>query len=196
MGQGGAGGVPRARVLEDAAVPGAALREFDRQVARVYAPVLVAHDFGADGRVFRSPRVGPEHAGVVLVVDLQVGVRALAGRFTVNLGVFDPVLWPSGTPAPREHDCHPDLRQRLGLLLPPARRGLLGRLLGRAGPRDVWWPQSEDAAAMARTLEEVAALTVAHGLPWLEAHATPAARAEAARALAERKARLRPPSAP
>ena len=178
-------------------MPSAALREFDRQVARVFAPVLVAHDFGADGRVFRSPRVGPGQEGLVLVVDLQVGVRALAGRFTVNLGVFDPALWPSASLAPREHDCHPELRQRLGLLLPPARRGLLGRLLGRAvGPRDVWWPQAEDAGRMARTLAEVAALTVAHGLPWLEAHATPAARAQAARALAERRARLRPPSAP
>ncbi|HET9451031.1 MAG TPA: DUF4304 domain-containing protein [Aggregicoccus sp.] len=173
------------------------LRQLDRQLAAVLAPLLERQGFQRDRRTFRRA-VGAHR---VQLVEVQVGVRSLAGQFTVNLAVFDPRAWqPPETvltaqevAAPREYHCHPDLRQRLGLLLPPPPQGLLGRLLRRPPPQpqDVWWPQSEDAAQMRATLEYAGELLLRLGLPWLEASSTEEAFTRAAAALEERKAALK-----
>jgi hypothetical protein len=103
--------------------------------------------------------------GIVHVVSFQMGPydppgtteipglrENLYGLFTVNLGVFVPEM--QDEPERRrawinEYDCH--LRKRLGELVPP-------------GNVDIWWPLTEEDASA----QDVKAVLVEHGLPWLE----------------------------
>lgn len=105
----------------------------------------------------------------------------MAGRYTVNLAVFNPEYRPQNWPAPENpptsSNCLPGLQERLGRMR--ARRGFLARLLGINEPVDYWWRQSEEEAAVRHTLGEVVALLHLRGLPWLERHTCRSALATA-----------------
>lgn len=173
---------------------------FDRLLARVVSPALASLGFVTDGRILRRaapPRSAPH---TVQLVEFQTGVKGQAVGFTVNLGVFNPALWlQEGTnlQRPCTWDCHPDLWTRLGHLVPPPPQTWVSRLLGQPvpAPEDRWWPLGEREERAVHTLGEVLSLVEQHGLPWLDAHATPAAFVRASQALLARKAtasRLRP----
>lgn len=115
-----------------------------------------------------------EHEGTVStqVIEFQVGVRSLAGRFTVNLAVFNRTYARASTlrdpDAPFLFDCPHELFQRLGSSA-PRRRSVLDRLLGRrGGARDYWWAQEVDEGRMVGTLKEVLELLTGRGISWLE----------------------------
>jgi hypothetical protein len=165
------------------------LRQLDRQIERVIAPVLVERGFDFDGRrTFRRAH-GTERGPVVQLVSFQVGVRSLAGRFTVNLGVFVPWLEERAAPGgqPETYDCLSDLTQRLGFFHRP-QRGFVSRLLGRhPEPRDHWWAQHSDPDRMSGVLADVRDCLLDSGLPWLEAHSQGSAISAAKEALEARK---------
>jgi hypothetical protein len=167
----------------------AVIRQLDRQIERVIAPVLVERGFDFDGRrAFRRPRAA-EQGQVVQIVSFQVGLRSLAGRFTVNLGVFVPGLGGTAAPGgrPETYDCIHDLTQRLGFFHRPP-RGLLSQLLGRQpAPRDHWWEQHQDPDRMSEALADVRDCLISGGLPWLDAHSQSSAIRAAAEALEARK---------
>ena len=149
---------------------------FDQALRRLAVEALQAEDFRFDRkRTFRRA-VGP----AVQIVNFQLGQRSMEGRFAVNLGVYLPgdALGTAPDLAPdqaMEYHCAPQRRERLGRLLPrrlPALQDLpyVGLLFG---PKDVWWPFSEDARATEASVARSLAALREYGLPWF-ARKTPA----------------------
>jgi hypothetical protein len=170
------------------------LRELDRQLRPVVGPPLEGAGFqpGAD-RCFRRIRQA-ELGTLVQFVHFQPGIKSLAGKFTVNLRAWHSVFRPSlDAVAPEEvSGIHAHLEPwiRLGTLVPAA-PSLLERMLGRRPePVDRWWPQSADPAAMAATLQEVAALLVAYAPAWFDSYGTEAACKQAHEDVLARRARF------
>src|ERR1043165_4944020 len=98
--------------------PDAKRRQFDRQLKAIVRPELVARGFVFDGkRVFRR---GIEFDGwtAIQIVEFQLGIKSLVGRFTGNVGVFAerfrPRDWHAVGGAPRTCDCLPAMWKRLG----------------------------------------------------------------------------------
>jgi hypothetical protein len=130
------------------------------------APALAEAGFVFDGRrTFR--RLSADGSGAQ-IVNFQLGDRFMAGKFTVNVAVYDPARCDARVEPAKalEHHCAPALRQRLGLLIPGRLRALerlpVVGLVFR--PRDTWWA-TDDATAVGAATDAVAA----YGLPWLEA---------------------------
>jgi hypothetical protein len=155
-------------------MPSAALREFDRQLRADVVPALAAHRFilGED-RTFRRT-VEHEQTESTQIIEFQIGRQGWSvGRFTVNLAVFNPEHlppdWPMPEAEPHSPVCLHDLVQRLGFFRPPD-RGVVDRLLGRRRrpqPRDHWWRQSDDPAAMRAEFAQVMGILLTDGLRWL-----------------------------
>lgn len=142
-------------------------RSFTRRLREEAAPALAPLGFVFDGS--RTFRRFPEGRAGVQIVNYQLGERFLAGRFTVNLAVYDPARCAAQVDATKalEYHCDAALRQRLGLLTPSRWRALerlpvAGRLFR---PKDTWWA-ADDATAIA----EAGSAVTAYGLAWLEAH--------------------------
>ena len=138
---------------------------FTENLRRILAPPLTDAGFTFDGRrVFRR-RVGECEQ----IVDVQVGVRSLQGKFTINLAVYDPQIDPRDVEraAVREFHCGANRRQRLGMLLPsrlPALKRL--RLVGFLfGPKDKWWP-----AHTVDGMNQAKNTFLKYGVTWLEQH--------------------------
>jgi hypothetical protein len=134
---------------------------FTRNLREIIGEPLIREGFTFDGRrVFRRRVDG----GRVHIADVQVGDRFMAGKFTINLALFDPAQDGQKDPATvREHDCAWPRRQRLGLLM-PSRFRRLERLPGVGvlfGPKDRWW-----SARAVDGLQEARLAMVAYGLPW------------------------------
>jgi hypothetical protein len=135
---------------------------FTQRLRQVIAPVLVGEGFVFDERrVFRRVARG----GRVHIVDVQVGDRFMAGKFTMNLAVFDPTedTGHGDAATVREHHCAWKRRHRLGLLVPPRlpaleRLPIVGFLFG---PKDIWWSAHDITG-----LERARAALIAYGLPW------------------------------
>jgi hypothetical protein len=139
---------------------------FTANLRQVLAPPMAEHGFAFDGtRVFRRPVTG----SCVQLIDVQLGDRFMQGKFTINLGIYDPERYATQVDPmrAREHDCQPDRRQRLGLLLPSRWRPLarLPRIGLFFGPKDIWWPARGTSG-----LERAREALIAYGLPWLERH--------------------------
>ena len=155
------------------------------------APVLEPLGFLAGvHRAFRRILQG-DHGTLAHIVHFQVGIKSLAGRFTVNLVVYHTkfCLNPDVTPETATFgDGFLELWARAAQL-EPVRPSLIGRIMRRsAEPPDRWWEQSPDPAAMAAALREPLALVLAHAPAWFERYGTE----EACRQAYERvQARLR-----
>lgn len=142
---------------------------FDRAVRQLVAPVLVDLGFRGDrGRTFR--RVSGDGTAAE-IIDFQRGQRSLAGRFTVNLGVFFAGDAPAITVGhAREYHCAPARRARLGLLAPPAYPRLAAvPILGVFfQPKDTWWRFGPDYDQTGKRVSVALRLLMAEGIPWLE----------------------------
>lgn len=163
------------------------LRVFEQLLKVNVEPALEACQFLYDkSRTFRR-----SFRSMTQIIEFQVGVRFMAGRFTVNLGVYSPNFYvgegtPPGPHMARESNCLPEYRERLGPLIETPSTSLFERVLGRgarwwrdAFPRaDKWWRLSEDADKMRCTLEEVVGHIIGFGIPWLEARSDPLAMKE------------------
>jgi hypothetical protein len=154
-----------------------ASQTFNPALISVIVPALQQRGFVFDGsRTFRRA-VGD--AGILQLVNFQLGVRWLAGRFVVNLGVHVPGELsigeqPASPAKTRCYHCSQSRSERLGRLLPgrlPSLQGapFLGFLFG---PRDIWWRHSWDKDVTEASLTKVLSLLDLHGIPWLE-RATP-----------------------
>ena len=154
-------------------VASSSLRELDRQLAAIVRPALEPSGFMAgDLRSFRRIRAG-EHGTLAHIVQFQIGIRALAGKFTVNLVVYHSAFCPEPGNVPAESatsaDTHLRLTARIGLLAPEP-PGILNALF-RRGPRepgDRWWSQSDRPAVMSKTLRQVVTLIETHAPRWFE----------------------------
>lgn len=143
-------------------------KAFSGLLSRLVVPALADAGFGFDGsRTFRRLPAGTSRAQIV---NFQLGVRFMEGKFTVNLAVYDPddAFAQVDPRKALEYHCSPRLRQRLGLLL-PVRLGALARLPGVGVlflPRDRWW-RADDPKSVSDARDAV----LAHGLAWLESNA-------------------------
>jgi hypothetical protein len=142
---------------------------FDHALRDIAVPALSSRGFRFDGgRSFRR-RSGDRQR--CAIINFQLGQRSMAGRFTVNLGVFAEGDSPGVDVArAREHDCRFDRRTRLGQLVPHrfsrlARLPYVGNLFG---PRDRWWSFSDDGVRTQAAMSAVVDLIVVHGLHWLD----------------------------
>jgi hypothetical protein len=168
------------------------LREFDRQLKNIAGATLSTNGFVfRDGRVFRRT---VQHEGTTSwqLIEFQVGQRNFAGRFTVNLGVFNPdhlpVFRTGGRAEPHCVDCLSDLRQRLGFFRPP-NRSFKDRILHRTPvPCDYWWFQNADPKTMRDEMSDASETLVTFGLTWLSSRTSLTAFRWAARQLERRKA--------
>jgi hypothetical protein len=153
----------------------------DRAVRAVARPALEAHGFRLDGT--RTLRREDLAKGTCRIVNVQVGTRSMAGRFTVNLGVYSPELFLGPGTAPRLNEaepwhCLPGFHERLGRLMVSAWTDRWTRILGPSGDawwkdilygaRDRWWGFSEDEGhtfdQVRRAIDHVRGV----GLRWLE----------------------------
>lgn len=138
--------------------------EFTKRLRGSVRPLLQNPDFDFDGsRTFR--RVTEN--SILQIVNFQIGLRSLQGRFTVNLAVCHLDSAGVGIEPMRlkESDCAMDARQRLGFLI-PARFSTFSKLPGIGlifRPRDKWW-RVEDEVAFALVCDAIRD----YGLPWLE----------------------------
>lgn len=141
---------------------------FELALREIAVPALAPHGFRFDGR--RTFRRRSEDGRICRIVNFQLGQRSMAGKFTVNLGVFvegDGV----GIDASRAnaYDCHSARRTRIGALMPRrftrfAALPFIGFLFGGL---DKWWAFSEDAARTRAAVSVAMDTVVAHGLDWL-----------------------------
>jgi hypothetical protein len=149
------------------------MHQFDRQLRAIAKPELAARGFEFDGRRTFTRTVEMEGGPALQLVEFQRGMRHLAGRFTVNVGVFAPHFlppkWPVTDGAPYVANCLPAMRKRLGLFYDPP-RSWFQAVLPRARPvrGDFWWEQHDDEAAMAQSLRSALAPLTEEALPWLD----------------------------
>src|SRR3989442_1325327 len=95
-----------------------AAKTLERGIRQLIKPEMVSRAFSyeASTRTFRR-RSGE----CIQIVDFQIGVTIMAGKFTVNLGVFHPEYCDAVSPElvpdkPRERHCLMEFRERLSLL--------------------------------------------------------------------------------
>ena len=143
-------------------------------------PMLASHGFSFEPgtRTFRRAA-----GDCTQILNVQVGVRSMEGRFTVNLGVFHPqynaiVIHGGALPdKPLEYQCV--VRERLSVL----RDTILTRYFRPriekkdtflkfwlTTPTDEWWRFSSSEAQITSELAAVQRLLLERGLPWLQQH--------------------------
>ncbi len=108
---------------------------------------------------------------VCQIIEFQVGIKSLTGRFTVNLGVysnsFRPSDWQDPGESPGSWNCLPGKSIRLGRFY-NKKRTLIEKLFrGPFSSSDHWWAQTEKETTMDETLNEVTDLILGAGLAWL-----------------------------
>ena len=154
-------------------IPNAKRNQFDKQLKAVIRPAMISRGFEFDGkRVFRRPvELGGWTA--IQIVEFQLGIKNLVGRFTGNVGVFapkfNPLDWPPAADAPVTCNCLPAMWQRLGYFFDPP-QSWFSSLLGRSKPErgDYWWEQYAEEEMMAQSLQSVLTCLTAEALPWLD----------------------------
>ena len=153
--------------------PDAKRRQFDRQLKAIARPELVARGFVFDGkRVFRRA-IEFDGWTAVQIVEFQLGIKTLVGRFTGNVGVFAerfrPLDWQAADGAPRTYDCLPAMWKRLGYFFDEP-RSWVASILGHSKPArgDYWWEQDSKEHKMAQSLQSALACLRGEALPWLD----------------------------
>ena len=150
-------------------------------IKQIVAPTLQEEGFRFDGeRTFRKLGASGQ---TCQIINFQVGQRFMAGKFTINLGVYssDTSLEPDhpALSEANEWNCLPGFRRRLGVLIRSRWTILWTRYLGDSGsvwwkhilygPGDRWWPFSEDHVSTAASISSALACLQKFGLPWLMA---------------------------
>lgn len=142
-------------------------RSFSEHLRNLVVPAFAEAGFAFDGsRTFRRLPAGTPYAQII---NFQLGERFMAGKFTVNLAVYNPDD-AAARVEPKlalEYHCSARLRQRLGFLV-PGRLGAFARLpvLGLfARPRDQWWRAGDP-----KTVEEAKEAVFSYGLAWLDSN--------------------------
>lgn len=83
----------------------------DEGIKEIVVPFLKEKKFDYTPKTRTFRKTNPEDGGT-WIIDFQAGQRSMEGRFTVNLGVFNPDLYSeseqeSPLAEPREFHCHP-----------------------------------------------------------------------------------------
>jgi hypothetical protein len=154
------------------------MRALEDGIKQLIKPEMAEQSFSYDSatRTFRRPCGECTH-----IVNFQVGVRLMEGKFTVNLGVFHPeyrdraAAQGHGKP-PREFDCLMEFRRRLSTLRStPLTSFFQSRIRNTdrflkwwlVTPTDKWWPFTADTSQVAKQLTSVSKLLFTRGLDWL-----------------------------
>ncbi|WKZ57582.1 MAG: DUF4304 domain-containing protein [Bdellovibrionota bacterium] len=173
------------------------VRVLDAAIKEQAGAWLRSRGFIHDGkRAFRRASLSKE---LIQIVEFQIGLGAVAGKFTVNLGVY----WPKHTyidngVSPEQalpQHCLPELSQRLGKLVETPLTRFFLKLFGPRdvwwkwlfAPRDLWWRFSENESVTELAIQDAIASIAEYGLPWLERNSTELAAEGAIRALEKRK---------
>jgi exonuclease III len=158
------------------------IKTLDLCINEIVVPFLILNQF-VYTKGTRTFRKRDHKNGFIWIIDFQTGQRSMEGRFTVNLGVFFPVLYRESAyeeppEEPREFHCHPQYRQRLGSLRETAFTAFFRYLVKDSShlftqwlttPPDRWWRFSEDKQVTMRSLKGVLKDLEELGLPWLKA---------------------------
>lgn len=141
-------------------------KQIDEVVKLGLAPLLKSRGFAKSGRDFH--RLAGENWQIVNVQASQ-GNFGDSGKFTINLGVYLPVVSllagePLRSSKPKEYQC--TVCERIGGLMP--------------GGTDHWWAISP-SVSLNRIAEEVVSAVERFGLEWLDAHSQVARVAETLR---------------
>lgn len=157
------------------------LQQFDKQLSKIVAPLLEKqYSFvRVKPRVFlRQTLKG--NTKFIQIIDFQIGIKHLTGKFTVNLGVFNKELGnESQEDIPESSitiaDCMLDMTIRLNKFYTPPVSLLKKLFRGRPSDIEYWWTQYESKQKMGNTLSAVADLLQAHAFLWLEEKSSPEA---------------------
>ena len=148
-------------------------KQFYRQLKKLVQPELLSKGFDFDGkRVFRKSVQFDSYTGVQ-IVEFQLGIKSLVGKFTANVGVFSsqfhPNDWHPVLNEPLTYDCLPAMTQRLGFFFDPP-QSWIRLVLGHPKPPkyDYWWEQYADEQKMAQSLQSVLTCLKIEVLPWLD----------------------------
>lgn len=121
-----------------------------------------------NSRTFRRIR---DNAIEAEIINFQLGLRSLEGKYTVNLGVYQ--LNDNNTTKLEKalpHDCNCEAESRIGALIPPKIEFLKNTpVLGYFfGSPDKWWKFSNDHVSTRTNLEIVNKYIIRFGIPWLQ----------------------------
>jgi hypothetical protein len=155
------------------------VKALENGIRLLIKPELVCRGFSyeASTRTFRRPS-----SECIQIVDFQIGVRSMAGQFTVNLAVFHPEYgYPDWRNLPpdqvRESHCLMAFRCRLSALRDTPFTRFFRRLITDTDsflkwwlitPTDRWWSFTPDDAQVEGELNLVRGLLLAKGLDWLD----------------------------
>jgi hypothetical protein len=165
---------------EEAGCMGSNAKILERGIRRIIKPEMMTRNFSYDSanRTFRRPS-----GECIQIVDFQIGVRTMTGKFTANLAVFhpeyrEPALRDVPPPAaPKESDCLMDYRCRLAVLRDTVITKYFRKRIHNADtfwkwwlvtPTDHWWSIAADDAQIVAELATVRELLLTRGLGWLE----------------------------
>lgn len=143
---------------------------FDKALREIAVPALSAHGFKFDGS--RTFRRFSEDGHTCQIINFQLGQRSMAGKFTVNLGVFaDGDSLDVRVDRANEYDCRFECRTRIGMLIPLrfpklAKLPFIGFLFGI---QDKWWSFTEAPSRTGAAVTVAVDAISAYGLGWLNA---------------------------
>jgi hypothetical protein len=156
-----------------------AAKALERGIRQLIKPEMVSRGFSyeASTRTFRR-----RSSECIQIVDFQIGVRTMAGKFTVNLAVFhpeycEPVSREFVPDEPREVHCLMEFRRRLSVLRDtPLTTFFRNRVRSTDSflrwwlvtPTDKWWPFTSDAVQVTTALGSMRELLFVRGLDWLD----------------------------
>lgn len=152
------------------------LKTFNRQLKKSVSPRLMSAGFAFDQkRTFRRILKFGD-ISVCQIVEFQVGIKSVTGKFTVNLGVysnsFRPIDWNDCGELPNSWDCLPGKSVRLGRFYKP-KQSLIKRIFRvPVFSYDHWWAQAETEKVMDETFNEVSDLILGDGSAWFDENST------------------------
>jgi hypothetical protein len=154
------------------------LLQFNKQLLLVASPALQAVGFKPSKHRYFYRSLEHEKTTSIQIIQFQIGIKHLIGKFTVNLGVFNPELAEFAFYKPTLNVYNPDichcmfeLHQRLGFLYTPPKSLIQTIFHSRSkNPQDHWWDQHETEGEMVKTMNTVIDLVMEKGLPWLDSH--------------------------
>jgi hypothetical protein len=156
-----------------------AIKTLEKGIRDLIKPEMASRDFSYEPSTRTVRRPSGE---CMQIVEFHIGVRTMAGKFTVNLAVFHPKYcdsvsqeFPPGKP--RELDCLMEFRRRLSVLRDtPLTKFFRHRVRNTDNylkwwlvtPTDKWWSFTPGQVQVGDALGSVRGLLLARGLDWLD----------------------------